>query len=212
MPLPVERVPEEPSAYSNLATKQAVGASLEESTMLQARESAVQELSEEADGIEFETKAPLEVDLTCDVDALEDHTSVEAVAQPVDVVSALDEEVVYELSASPALHDLASALAAAALPPVVAEPLPVIESASTPPVVAHEEAGTRKPGNPRKQSDKREPANAAKPSAARPLPDEWGLFDPNRCGFAALVDKLNRVTDEEDPKGTRTTVRVISHR
>jgi hypothetical protein len=27
--------------------------------------------------------------------------------------------------------------------------------------------------------------------------DEWGVFDPNQCGFSALVDKLDEVTDDE---------------
>jgi hypothetical protein len=39
------------------------------------------------------------------------------------------------------------------------------------------------------------------------------LFDPDRCGFAAVVQKLNEVTDDdEDPKANRTSVRVISCR
>jgi hypothetical protein len=25
--------------------------------------------------------------------------------------------------------------------------------------------------------------------------DEWGLFDPEQCGFAALLAKLEEVTD-----------------
>lgn len=42
----------------------------------------------------------------------------------------------------------------------------------------------------------------------RPLQDEWGIFDPNQCGFSAVVDKLDEVTDTGRPE--RTTVRVIS--
>ena len=32
----------------------------------------------------------------------------------------------------------------------------------------------------------------------QPLQDEWGFFDPERCGFAALLTKLDAVTDPED--------------
>jgi hypothetical protein len=34
--------------------------------------------------------------------------------------------------------------------------------------------------------------------AARPIQDEWGFFDPQQCGFAALLAKLDEVTDSED--------------
>jgi hypothetical protein len=30
---------------------------------------------------------------------------------------------------------------------------------------------------------------------SKPLQDEWGFFDPERCGFAALLTKLDAVTD-----------------
>jgi hypothetical protein len=42
----------------------------------------------------------------------------------------------------------------------------------------------------------------------QPVQDEWGIFDPNQCGFSALVDKLDEVTDS--PRTERTSVRVIS--
>jgi hypothetical protein len=28
--------------------------------------------------------------------------------------------------------------------------------------------------------------------------DEWGFFDPDQCGFAALIEKLEEITDEDD--------------
>lgn len=37
----------------------------------------------------------------------------------------------------------------------------------------------------------RAPAPVAKP---KPIQDEWGFFDPARCGFAALLSKLDEVT------------------
>jgi len=42
-------------------------------------------------------------------------------------------------------------------------------------------------------------APAARPDRkAKPVQDEWGLFDPEQCGFAALIAKLDEVTDSED--------------
>jgi len=152
-----------------------------------------------------ETRGPLEVDLTCDIDALEEPEAETAVG------TAPPEEDVYELSASPALHDLESALEAAAPPAaVVPNPLHEIAPAEPPPVVAHP-ADNNEPEKSRKRSDKKGPKKPSKPNK-RPAQDEWGLFDPDRCGFAAVVQKLNEVTDDEDPKANRTSVRVISCR
>jgi hypothetical protein len=33
-----------------------------------------------------------------------------------------------------------------------------------------------------------------RPKRTRPIEDEWGLFDPEQCGFAALLDKLDEMT------------------
>jgi hypothetical protein len=33
---------------------------------------------------------------------------------------------------------------------------------------------------------------------AKPVQDEWGFFDPEQCGFAALLAKLDEVTESED--------------
>jgi Flp pilus assembly protein TadG len=35
-------------------------------------------------------------------------------------------------------------------------------------------------------------------SDQRPLQDEWGIFDPDQCGFSALVDKLDEVADSKE--------------
>jgi hypothetical protein len=41
--------------------------------------------------------------------------------------------------------------------------------------------------------------------------DEWGMFDPEQCGFSAVVDKLDEVTESGGARtGERTSVRVIS--
>jgi len=57
--------------------------------------------------------------------------------------------------------------------------------------------------------------NAPQPPQARaanggPVQDEWGIFDPNQCGFSALVDKLDEVADPQDHPERPTKVRVIS--
>lgn len=54
---------------------------------------------------------------------------------------------------------------------------------------------------------------AAQPKKAKPVQDEWGFFDPEQCGFAALLAKLDEITDEEDAdeKDPDTTVRLIAY-
>jgi hypothetical protein len=44
-----------------------------------------------------------------------------------------------------------------------------------------------------------------------PVQDEWGLFDPQQCGFAALVAKLDAVTEDEDAEKQRGTARLVSY-
>ena len=183
----------------------------------------------------LEDSSAREVDLTLDIEALDDHGSVTVVeptlSEQVEVITQPVEEDVYELSASPALHDLEADLAAAAPPPPVREmfpssiiapaeePAPIHEEADAPEASPHKRDKHRK-------NDKRKPLKAQKPVSTavappatpsrppeppEPAQDEWGLFDPNRCGFAALVDKLNEVTDDKDQKPAKTTVRVISY-
>ena len=45
-------------------------------------------------------------------------------------------------------------------------------------------------------------ADAAKrrkrPQKATPVQDEWGFFDPEQCGFAALLAKLDEITEKEE--------------
>jgi hypothetical protein len=55
----------------------------------------------------------------------------------------------------------------------------------------------------KRRADKPEakPAQAAKggrkKKAPVPVQDEWGFFDPAQCGFAALLEKLDEITDDE---------------
>jgi hypothetical protein len=39
---------------------------------------------------------------------------------------------------------------------------------------------------------------------SKPIQDEWGFFDPEQCGFAALLAKLDEVAASNDPKRRRT--------
>ena len=38
----------------------------------------------------------------------------------------------------------------------------------------------------------------------KPIQDEWGFFDPEQCGFAALLAKLDEITDGRDEPEART--------
>jgi hypothetical protein len=44
---------------------------------------------------------------------------------------------------------------------------------------------------------------ARKALKGKPVQDEWGFFDPEQCGFAALLAKLDEVTAADDPKRRR---------
>ena len=52
---------------------------------------------------------------------------------------------------------------------------------------------------------KKRAAKKKKKKKAAPLQDEWGLFDPEQCGFAALLAKLDEITegDEDPPKRSK---------
>ena len=46
------------------------------------------------------------------------------------------------------------------------------------------------------------PAPARRRSKAKPIEDEWGFFDPDQCGFAALLAKLEEIADADDTPTT----------
>lgn len=46
-------------------------------------------------------------------------------------------------------------------------------------------------------------APARRRSKAKPIEDEWGFFDPDQCGFAALLAKLEEIADGDEPPVTR---------
>ena len=74
----------------------------------------------------------------------------------------------------------------------------------------HSEAGA---GSATQQSSKPSPKTGRSRTAGAttrvkiplPLQDEWGFFDPERCGFAALLTKLDAVTDPEDAPAKKPT-------
>ena len=49
--------------------------------------------------------------------------------------------------------------------------------------------------NPNPNPD-RQPAVVRRSKQAKPIQDEWGFFDPEQCGFAALLAKLDEITED----------------
>jgi hypothetical protein len=47
------------------------------------------------------------------------------------------------------------------------------------------------------------------PDTAASVQDEWGFFDPSKCGFSALLEKLDEITDED--KQAESSVRIVTH-
>jgi hypothetical protein len=132
---------------------------------------------------------------------------------------------VYELTVEPDLQELESKLLAP-LAPRVAKPSseePVgraTETRSGEGLASETRSGEGRStkdaprGKREKSSKKGSKGASAKPRRPdkEPVQDEWGIFDPDRCGFAALVDKLEEVSEEKEQaprKGTK--VRVISY-
>ena len=75
-----------------------------------------------------------------------------------------------------------------------------IERRRTKPVAAAEPQAAKRPANlaaiRRSQPDTRQKPHVEE---EKPLQDEWGFFDPQKCGFAALLAKLEQVTVTPDP-------------
>jgi hypothetical protein len=53
----------------------------------------------------------------------------------------------------------------------------------------------------------------AAPDALEPVQDEWGFFDPSKCGFAALLQKLDEITDDDKQGASdaEASVRIVTH-
>ena len=133
-----------------------------------------------------------------------------AAALAVDDAGAPQEEPWVDLPLEP----LAEPVSAVPMPDVVHEPatdvwvlrvVPGMEDVLAPVQTVREVQEVRKARKPRKTT----PAPAR---ASKPVQDEWGFFDPAQCGFAALLDKLDEITDsqEADDRYEGTTVRLIA--
>jgi hypothetical protein len=69
--------------------------------------------------------------------------------------------------------------------PLIAEPEPVVVAGQEPVAIAAPEPSAPKPPRPKNSRKRR----------TKPVQDDWGLFDPDQCGFAALVARLDEITD-----------------
>jgi hypothetical protein len=134
---------------------------------------------------------PLEVDLTAEVELLDEPTvarqppSAPVVPRPFASVESPEPAEVYELSVEPDMKELESELSA---PSMV-----ISDSTSDSPT---EPSGDRRK-KPAKRPHKTAKAKGPRQSQPQAAQDEWGMFDPNRCGFAAVVDKLDEVSDKK---------------
>jgi hypothetical protein len=126
---------------------------------------------------------------------------------------------VYELTVEPDLQELESKLLAP-LKPRAARPSPSEEPAGRASETRTGEGRGTKDAARSKRGKSKKGNKAASAKARRqdkgPVQDEWGIFDPDRCGFAALVDKLEEVSEEaseekEQTPRKGTKVRVISY-
>jgi hypothetical protein len=173
-----------------------------------------------------EVPTPFEVDLTGAVETLDDppieraQHPAGAVPEAVARIDAPPDAVdVYELSVEQDLGELESQLFTPEPPRPKREAAAVHEDLVPAPVegMAAEAAPRVEPSTERRKKSAKRPSKAAPAKTPRPqgqpqaAQDEWGIFDPNRCGFSALVDKLDEVSDkkpEQPRKGSK--VRVIS--
>ena len=73
------------------------------------------------------------------------------------------------------------------------DPASVVPPVDTRPVAARPSDGAS--ANPLRLVKKPRPAAAVR--KAKPLQDEWGFFDPERCGFSTLLAKLEEITEED---------------
>ena len=75
-------------------------------------------------------------------------------------------------------------------PETGADPSASQESSDHPPAGGRSGVAGAEPARPA-QTKKRK-------KGAAPVQDEWGFFDPEECGFAALLKKLDEITDQEE--------------
>jgi len=77
--------------------------------------------------------------------------------------------------------------------PAAPEPEPVVPAAPEPVVLTA--PGPVVPAAPEAVVPATEKRPGVKRQARKPIQDEWGLFDPDQCGFAALLRKLEEITN-----------------
>ena len=89
-----------------------------------------------------------------------------------------------------------------------ADPVRVVEPASVVQSLA-ENRPAAPPVTP--NADPVSPKATRAPRPQPPVQDEWGVFDPEQCGFAALLAKLDEVAEEDEgAQRAPSTARVIS--
>lgn len=71
------------------------------------------------------------------------------------------------------------------------------------PPVTSETAATAEPGTAETAANPEPTPTPKKRRRASPVQDEWGFFDPDRAGFAALLAKLEEITDSDEPSKRR---------
>jgi hypothetical protein len=50
---------------------------------------------------------------------------------------------------------------------------------------------------PRQKKREKGPAPVQHEKGSAPVQDEWGFFDPQQCGFSALLTKLDEISEDE---------------
>jgi hypothetical protein len=76
-------------------------------------------------------------------------------------------------------------------------PVAVMPAIEGPPVSLRPRPLMKMPKAPRHDGIPAQPRSEIprRPKVRRPLQDEWGLFDPEQCGFAALLNRLDEITE-----------------
>lgn len=153
-----------------------------------------------------ETSESFEVDLTDVVEVVDEEPMADldaaATAQPPFVDPVAETVEVYELSVEPYLSEFETQLITPVAPQrerPAPKTVPAVEerdAVESAPAAAPDASGDRrkKGKRPGKGAKTPAPRQGKAPQAAQ---NEWGIFDPNQCGFAALVDKLDEVADEK---------------
>ncbi len=85
----------------------------------------------------------------------------------------------------------------------IADNTELLGAAATPESIAAPSLPPAKPARKRNSRRRRK----------KPAQDDWGLFDPDQCGFAALVAKLDEITDNNHAEQTSadTTVSLVAY-